>query len=82
MFGASEMLKRFKALKVWQKSYDLCLKVYRMSAALPKDERCDLTSQIRRSAVPIPSNIAEGYGLERKPRLPGTLFHVERAMII
>ena len=56
------MLKSFKELKVWQKSYDLCLKVYRITATFPKEERYGLTSQIRRSAVSIPSNIAEGYG--------------------
>ena len=56
------MLRSFKELKVWKKSYDLCLKAYRITAAFPKDERYGLTSQIKRSAVSIPSNIAEGYG--------------------
>ena len=60
------MLKTYKDLKVWQKAYDLCLNAYRITAAFPKDERYGLTSQIRRSAVSIPSNIAEGYG--RKSR--------------
>ena len=56
------MLKSFKDLKVWRKSYDFCLKAYRITTTFPKDERYGLTSQIRRSAVSIPSNIAEGYG--------------------
>jgi len=56
------MLKNYKELKVWQKSYDLCLEVYRITAKFPKEERYGLTSQIRRSVVSIPSNIAEGYG--------------------
>ena len=56
------MLKNYKELKVWQKSYDLCLKIYRITAEFPKEERYGLTSQIRRSVVSIPSNIAEGYG--------------------
>ena len=56
------MLRSFKDLKVWQKSYNLCLRVYRISATFPKEERYGLTSQIRRSAVSIPSKIAEGYG--------------------
>jgi four helix bundle protein len=60
--GSSEMLKNYKELNVWQKSYELCLKIYRITAKFPKEERCGLTSQIRRSAVSIPSNIAEGYG--------------------
>jgi len=56
------MLKRFKELKVWQKSYELCLEIYRITAKFSKEERYGLTSQIRRSVVSIPSNIAEGYG--------------------
>lgn len=56
------MLKNFKELKVWRKSYELCLEVYRITAKFPKEELYGLTSQIRRSAVSIPSNIAEGYG--------------------
>jgi len=55
-------LKNYKELKVWQKSYELCLKIYRLTARFPREERYGLTSQIRRSAVSIPSNIAEGYG--------------------
>ena len=60
--GSSEMLKNYKDLKVWQKSYELCLEIYRITAKFPKEEIYGLTSQIRRSVVSIPSNIAEGYG--------------------
>jgi len=56
------MLKNYKELNVWQKSYKLCLKIYQTTAKFPNEERYGLTSQIRRSAVSIPSNIAEGYG--------------------
>jgi len=56
------MLKNYKELKVWQKSYALCLEIYRITARFPKEEKYGLTSQIRRSAVSIPSNISEGYG--------------------
>ena len=56
------MLKNYKELKVWQKSYQLCLEIYRITAKFPKEERYGLTSQIRRAVVSIPSNIAEGYG--------------------
>ena len=56
------MLKNYKDLNVWQKSYGLCLKIYRMTAKFPSEERYGLTSQIRRASVSIPSNIAEGYG--------------------
>ena len=60
--GSSEMLKNYKDLNVWQKSYELCLKIYRITAKLPNEKRHGLTSQTRRSFVSIPSNIAKGYG--------------------
>jgi four helix bundle protein len=59
-----QMLKNLKELKVWQKAYQLCLEIYGATRRFPKEEIYGLTSQIRRSAVSIPSNIAEGY--ERK----------------
>ena len=60
--GSSGMLKYYKDLKVWQKSYKLCLEIYRITTKFPKEEKYGLTSQIRRSVVSIPSNIAEDYG--------------------
>ena len=60
--GSSEMLKNYKELNVWQKSYELCLNIYRVTTKFSNEERYGLTSQIRRSFVSIPSNIAEGYG--------------------
>jgi four helix bundle protein len=56
------MLKNYKELNVWKKSYTLCLYIYKVTKSFPKSEIYGLTSQIRRSAVSIPSNIAEGYG--------------------
>ncbi len=56
--GSSEMLKNYKDLNVWQKSYELCLNIYRITAKFPNEEKYGLTSQIRRSFVSIPSNIA------------------------
>ena len=52
----------FKELKVWQKAIDLVTETYRKSGVFPKEELYGLTSQLRRSAVSIPSNIAEGCG--------------------
>ena len=56
------MLKNFKELNVWKKSYSLCLYIYKMTKNYPKEELYGLVSQLRRVAVSIPSNIAEGYG--------------------
>ena len=56
------MLKNYKELKVWEKAYKLCLDIYTVTKRFPKEEIYGLTSQVRRSAVSIPSNIAEGYG--------------------
>jgi four helix bundle protein len=50
----------YKDLVVWQKAMDLVVLVYEITEAFPKSEMYGLTSQIRRSAVSIPSNIAEG----------------------
>lgn len=55
-------MNNYKELKVWQKGMELCTKVYQFSTGFPTDEIYGLTSQIRRSAVSIPSNIAEGAG--------------------
>jgi four helix bundle protein len=55
------MLQSFKELVAWQKAYDLCQCVYRLSNTLSADERRGLVMQMRRAAVSVPSNIAEGY---------------------
>ena len=60
------MLKNYKDLKVWQKAYQLCLEIYKMTRSFPKEERYGLISQLRRAALSIPSNIAEGYGRRTK----------------
>ena len=56
------MLKSYKELMVWQKSYRLCLKIYKVTKQYPQNERYGLSSQMRRAALSIPSNVAEGYG--------------------
>ena len=55
------MSKSFKDLIVWQKAHALVLDVYKLTEIFPKYELFGLTSQIRRSAVSIAANIAEGY---------------------
>jgi four helix bundle protein len=53
-------IKRFEDLKVWQKSHELVLEVYKVTQQFPTEEKFGLTSQIRRSAVSVAANIAEG----------------------
>ena len=55
-------MRDFRELKVWEKSHRLALAAYKSTAKFPKDEMYGLTSQIRRSCVSIPANIAEGCG--------------------
>ncbi len=55
-------MKTYRDLIVWQKSMDLVLKIYAEASKFFNEEFYNLTSQIKRSAVSIPSNIAEGYG--------------------
>lgn len=57
---------KIEDLKVWSKSMTLVKEVYLVTADLPNDERFGLISQIRRCAVSIPSNIAEGAGRNSK----------------
>ena len=52
----------YKDLIVWQKAMELTAEIYRLVAALPKTEAYALSDQMRRAAVSIPSNIAEGFG--------------------
>jgi len=56
------MGKSYRDLVAWQKSMDLVTAIYQVSASFPKDELYGLTSQLRRAAVSVPSNIAEGQG--------------------
>jgi four helix bundle protein len=54
--------KRFRDLLVWQKSFALAKKIYDVTLTFPREERFGLTSQLRRAATSVPSNISEGYG--------------------
>ena len=59
---ASPRVRSFRDLRVWQKSMDLTVTIYRLTGSFPREEVFGLSSQLRRSAVSIPSNIAEGQG--------------------
>jgi four helix bundle protein len=54
-------IENFRDLEVWKKAHQLALAVYRMTKDFPADERFGLISQMRRAAVSIPANIAEGF---------------------
>ena len=53
--------KTFRDLVVWQKAHQVVLSIYKSTTLFPDSERFGLTSQLRRSAVSIPANIAEGF---------------------
>ena len=56
------MVQSFRDLLIWQKAIKLSVSIYRLTQGFPREELYGLTSQIRRAAVSIPSNIAEGHG--------------------
>jgi len=65
----------FRKLKIWNDSMDLVLFIYKMIASFPKEEMYALSSQIRRCAVSIPSNIAEGSGRSSDKDFANFLHH-------
>ncbi|MEM6782498.1 MAG: four helix bundle protein [Bacteroidota bacterium] len=84
-----QRIEHYTDLIVWQRAMDLVDEVYDLARAFPTDERFDLRSQVRRAAVSIPSNIAEGWGrASRKEYLHflsiarGSLYEVETQMRI
>ena len=60
-------MQDFKNLQVWQKSHALALAVYKETRSFPKEELYALTSQLRRAAASVPTNIAEGCGRGSDP---------------
>lgn len=57
----------YQNLTVWQRSVDLSVAVYQLTKGFPSDELYGMTSQLRRAAVSVSSNIAEGYGRASRP---------------
>ena len=77
-------IQTYRDLIAWQKSMDLVVEIYQLTKLFPQEELFGLTSQIRRAAVSVPANIAEGYGrIHRKEYLHylsiarGSLMEVE-----
>lgn len=60
-------VKSYRDLIVWQKSMELVVEIYKLTTLLPKDELYGLSSQMKRAAVSIPSNIAEGFHRKHHP---------------
>jgi len=82
-------MHNFKKLNVWQKGRDLVKKIYLSTKKFPKEELYGLTSQIRRAAVSIPSNIAEGAGRNSEKEFSrfldianGSAFELETQIIL
>ena len=59
-------MNSYKNLYAWQKAFNLTKDVYKLTNLLPKEEKYCLTSQIRKSAISIPSNISEGWSRKNK----------------
>ena len=83
------MARRYVKLKVWRAGIELVRETYRKTRNLPDSERFGLISQMRRAAVSIPANIAEGYGRGSDAELRrflliarGSLFELETLLII
>ena len=83
------MNHNFKELKIWQKSIALTKDIYTITKNFPKEEMFGLTNQIRRCAVSVPSNIAEGCGRDTPKQLinflniaMGSLCELETQLLI
>jgi four helix bundle protein len=75
------MANSYKELRVWKRSIDLALAVYRHTENFPKHELYGLTSQLRRAAVSLPSNIAEGKGRSSDKELILFLHHSRGSLL-
>lgn len=72
--------KTFQELVVWQKSHQFVLRIYKTTQSFPRNELFGLVSQIRRAAVSVPANIAEGF--KRKGRADKVrLFNISQASL-
>ena len=60
------MPREFTKIKAWQHADDLCVAIYKLTRQFPKEELYGLTSQLRRAAVSVPANMAEGAGRQTK----------------
>jgi four helix bundle protein len=75
------MANSYKDLRVWKQSVDLALEIHRQTQNFPKNELYGLTSQLRRAAVSVPSNIAEGKGRSSDKELILFLHHSRGSLL-
>jgi four helix bundle protein len=71
----------FRDLRIWQEAMDLTVEIYRVTSDFPKHETYGLTSQMRRAAVSVPSNIAEGKGHRSDPEFVRFLLHARGSLL-
>ena len=64
--------RSFRDLVVWQKAHEFVLAVYRLTESFPDREKFGLSHQMRRAAVSVPANIAEGFGKRSRPKKLGS----------
>jgi four helix bundle protein len=76
-----EQIKSHRDLIAWQKAMELVVAVYKLSKNFPKEELYGLTSQLRRAAVSIPANIAEGQGRRSKTEFKQFLGHARGSLL-
>jgi len=74
------MVQSFRDLVAWQKAMELVMAIYRLGQQSPKEEIFGLTSQVRRAAVSIPNNIAEGLGKSSKGEFQQYLHHARGSL--
>src|SRR5437870_416007 len=75
------MSSSFRDLRVWQEAIQLTAEIYKCTARFPKHEIYGLTQQIRRAAVSVPSNIAEGKGHRSDKEFIHFLFHARGSLL-
>lgn len=74
------IVKEFKELIAWQKAMELVTAIYRLTQKFPKEELYGLTSQLRRAAVSVPSNIAEGQARQTRGEFRQFLGHARGSL--
>ncbi|NVJ47759.1 MAG: four helix bundle protein [Cytophagia bacterium] len=82
-------MHKYRELEIWKRAIDLTVDVYALTQRFPEDEKFGLTSQIKRAAVSVPSNIAEGAGRNSNKEFnqflgisTGSIFEVETQLIL